>query len=95
MIDGTLMINLNPPWAGFSSESDKISKNFTVDELRALLIELGGLLPEQVWPPGEYMLNMPGRFSRDTLTKFGLIKAASVSRVSPPRISPQRLAESA
>jgi hypothetical protein len=95
MIDGTLMINLNPPCAGFSSESGKFWKNCTVDELRALLIELGGLAPEQAWPPGEYVLRMPGRFLRDTLTKFGLIKMASVSRVSPPWNSPQRFAASA
>jgi len=41
------------------------------------------------------VLRMPGRFLRDTLTKFGLIKMASVSRVSPPWNSPQRFAASA
>ncbi len=79
MIHGTLVINLDPPYAGFSSDQGQLCKNFTVEELRALISELGILAPGQVWAPRDYMVRLPGKFSSDALAKFGLIHRRSLT----------------
>ena len=85
MIDGILVINLDPPYAGFSSESGQFWKDCTVDELNALLIEIKGFMPGTSWPPREYVLRLPGHFSKDALAKFGLINLATLRSIHKPQ----------
>lgn len=82
MIDGILVINLDPPYAGFSSKYSRCIRHCTVDELCVFLNDLGHLAPGQSWPPREYILRLPGSFSKDALAKFGLIDRAAL-RVVP------------
>jgi len=90
MIDGLLMINLDPPYVGFIANSSECWKNLTVEELRALLTDLGVLAPGESWPPREYMVRARGQFSSGALARFGLVKLA-VTRSVPKSEVPPRL----
>lgn len=94
MINGILVINLDPPYAGFSGEDGHSRKNCTVDELTALLADLGGLVPGQSWPPREFVLRVSGRFSRDALHRFGLVKLASMPAIMTIKRASKRLSAS-
>lgn len=92
MVNGILAINLDPPYASFSSEHSHCLKNCTVEELRALLIDLQSLKPQQSWPPREYVLRLPGNFARETLVKFGLSKLPAVRSVPLSKQGSKQLA---
>lgn len=94
MIDGKLLVTLDPSWASFSSENSRGRKNFTLEELHALLADLGLLVPGQSWPPREYMFNLTGHFPKKILAKHGLLEFAAMrSNWKPKRVSPRLAAD--
>lgn len=73
MIDGLLVINLDPPYAAFRTERDvEHWKDCTTDELRDFLIAIEALSPDQTWPPREYVLRVFGKFDAKTLAILGI-----------------------
>lgn len=87
MLEGILVVNLDPPYVGFvkkhgnQSGDDKRMhgslRNCSLPELRQMLIELGAISPQQQWPPRDYMIRLPGSFSEATLAKIGLDTGSS------------------
>jgi hypothetical protein len=75
MIEGKLVVNLNPPYMGFTSEKHGEQwKNCTVNEVRSLLVELEAIIPQVQWPPRDYTVRISGQFPQQKLEKFGLHK---------------------
>jgi hypothetical protein len=65
MIEGTLTVNLDPPYLGFRVEAeDKIySRSCSREDIREILTEFGGLN----WPLKDCVIRMPARFSKDAI----------------------------
>lgn len=86
MVEGTLVVNLDPPYVSFVERNGEgttpspdrkrntLTKQCTIQELRNMLIDLGAILPYQQWPPRDCMMRLPGSFSQATLRKLGLEK---------------------
>lgn len=83
MIEGILLINLEPSYMGFFPKpgnaltccTDTDSWCYcTQDQIKALLLDLEILLPHQNWPPREYILRLPVTLPRTKLAKHGLAK---------------------
>jgi hypothetical protein len=82
MVEGILVVNLDPPYVGFVQNDDKQAsdhkrlrgalRNCTLPELRQMLLELGAISPQQQWPPRDCTIRVPGSFSAATLAKVGL-----------------------
>ncbi|MBX9570638.1 MAG: hypothetical protein K2X77_17230 [Candidatus Obscuribacterales bacterium] len=83
MVEGTLVVNLDPPYVSFvEHEGVKTGaerrrratafKHCTIQELRMMLIDLGAIVPYQHWPPRDCMMRLPGTYSQATLDKLGL-----------------------
>ena len=76
MIEGILTVNLDPPYCGFHSHETGFSylrsAECTVEEIRAILIELGAISPSQHWPMQECFVRLTGTFSEVQLAKLGL-----------------------
>ncbi len=81
MVEGILVVNLDPPYVGFVQNENKPGdtrkkrgsvKNCSLSELRLTLIELGAISPNQQWPPRDCAIRVPGSFSDDALAKAGL-----------------------
>lgn len=82
MVEGTLVVNLDPPYVSFVEHGAKTGAELrrrktafnhcTIQELRMMLIELGAIVPYQHWPPKDCMMRLPGSYSKDTLDKLGL-----------------------
>jgi hypothetical protein len=87
MVEGILLVNLDPPYVGFVVQQTKAPgenkrlrgalKNCSLIELRAMLLELGAITPQQQWPPGDTSLQVPGSYSAATLERMGLDSASS------------------
>ncbi|HEY9772645.1 MAG TPA: hypothetical protein V6C81_02425 [Planktothrix sp.] len=75
MIKGTLVVNLNPPYIGFTSQQDGEQwKHCTVNDVKSLLVELDAIFPQVQWPPRDCMIRVQGDFPSQKLAKFGLTK---------------------
>jgi hypothetical protein len=77
MVEGILVVNLDPPYVGFVQKNDKSKmrgklKNCTVPELRQMLLDLGAISPQQQWPPKDCTIRLPGKYSSAALEKLGL-----------------------
>lgn len=80
MVEGILVVNLDPPYIGFVQKQDKSQgkrlagalKNCTANEIRQTLLELGAITPQQQWPPRECTIRVPGSYSLAVLAKLGL-----------------------
>lgn len=79
IIQGVLVVNLEPAYIGFSHNSDdqkrSSSAEYTwrdcsVEEIRELLIELGVIAPNQSWSPGECIMRLPMELSVATLKRL-------------------------
>ena len=88
MIDGYLIVNLEPAYIGFSLARDNGEVSWhgrrycTVEEIRTLLLELGVIEPDQHWPPQELMLRLSVRISRQVLEKMELIPMTGMELAS-------------
>lgn len=73
MLKGVLIINLEPSYIGFMhSEGPSQFRDCSYDEIKELLVELGGLNTHNSWPLQEFILRLPGEYSHATLRRFGL-----------------------
>jgi len=80
MVEGILVVNLDPPYVGFVQKQDKQGdkkmrgalKNCSLQELRQTLLELGAITPQQQWPPRDCTIRFPGVFSSEALHRVGL-----------------------
>jgi hypothetical protein len=82
MVEGILVVNLDPPYVGFvvqqqnkqAGENKRLHgalKNCTLNELRQMLLELGAISPQQQWPD-DCPVHFPGSYSEAALEKIGL-----------------------
>ncbi len=90
MIEGTLVINLEPPYMGFLPKpcGQPINavgdlKNYTwhyctQTQIKDLLVELGVISTGQLWPPRECILRLPVVLPMKSLTKHGLLNIHSL-----------------
>lgn len=78
MVEGILVVNLDPPYLGFEDASDTkhargaLKNCSSLTELRQMLIELGVISAQQPWPPRDCAIRVSGSFSQTTLNKLGL-----------------------
>jgi len=87
MINGTLIVNLDPPYLAFNREAAQQDgrngcwqRYCTPAEIQALLLDLEAISPDQSWPIHEYQALLRGAFSELTLAKHGL---GPVLRIEP------------
>lgn len=90
MIEGILLINLDPPYIAFS-QAPQSSQNSdskidewrpcSVDEIRQLLIELDAILPHHPWPPQEIVLRLPITLPKSELARLSLLKLRNLESV--------------
>lgn len=74
MMHGVLIINLEPSYIGFRiHDSSSCWRDCTPDEIRSLLVDLEILDTSSHWPLKELIMRLPGSYSKDILTKYGLI----------------------
>lgn len=96
MIEGTLVINLDPPYIGFfpnrqsqpmlCPEADSWSY-CTQQQIKELLIDLDVIQANQHWPPRECILRLPIALPKVKLAKHGLTKPHSIeiATIAKPR----------
>lgn len=79
MVEGMLIINLDPPYVGFTSDvkysplqKESCWHNSTEHEIKELLHELGVLQDGRTWPPEEYVARVPVRLSGAELERLGI-----------------------
>lgn len=76
MIEGILTVNLDPPYCSFHSHLTGFnylrSAECTVEEIRAILLELGAISSGQNWPMQECFVRLTGTFSEGQLANLGL-----------------------
>lgn len=91
MVEGILVVNLDPPYVSFVEQQDKTGtdqrkrkpaavRHCTIQELRLMLLELGAIVPYQQWPPREYTIHMPGTYSQATLDKLGFEQPKALAK---------------
>lgn len=74
MIRGTFIANLDPPFVEFISDGNtRVRRPCTIEELRAILIEMEALHKTHAWPVREYVLRLPVELSREKLLKLGIL----------------------
>jgi len=89
MVEGILVVNLDPPYVGFVSQQGEVAgenkrmrgalKNCTLAELRQTLLELGAISAQQQWPPQDCTIRVPGSYSDDALARVGLATSKPMS----------------
>lgn len=80
MIEGTLIVNFEPPYIGFSMPREIGQKPLVNDlwrycskeEIRDLLIELDVISANQAWPPRDLILRLPVNLPRKVLENLNL-----------------------
>lgn len=93
MIEGTLVVNLDPPYMGFlpktSVEATTTSAcenciwcYCTLDQMRDFLVELDLIHPAQQLPTREYIFRLPSRLPLRTLDKHGLLNVRTLEFAS-------------
>ncbi|MBK9143394.1 MAG: hypothetical protein IPM23_12900 [Candidatus Melainabacteria bacterium] len=86
MIEGTLTVNLDPPYVRFhSTESDgkEVSSHYdcTREEIRTILEALGSEV-DRDWPVRDCLIRTRGSFPHDLLSTFHLIPTRLRSKAS-------------
>jgi hypothetical protein len=88
MIEGTLVVNLDPPYMGFLLNTDACENctwcYCTLEQMRDFLVELGLIHKAQQWPPREYILRLPARLPINSLAKHGLLNVRTLEFASVP-----------
>lgn len=93
MIEGTLVVNLDPPYMGFLPKTSVDTINTaacanctwcycTLEQMRDFLVELGLIHPAQQWPSREYILRLPSRLPIRSLAKHGLLNVPTLQFAS-------------
>ncbi len=90
MIEGTLIVNFDPPFIGFSSpkatkaeiEGSQLRRYCSLEEIRLLLIDLDCISEYQAWPPRELILRLPVNLPKKVLEKLNLIEIAVLKKAS-------------
>jgi hypothetical protein len=80
--NGTLQINLNPPYLCFVSNEDRTrvaSEDCSVEQIRQFLIELDIITPHDDLSHRDMQVLVAGVFSSATLAKYGLELGAEKS----------------
>ncbi len=82
MVEGILVVNLDPPYLGFVQKLKKDPglkkfpqasfKNCTLKEVHDVLLDLGVISTQQHWPPRDCMIRIPTSLPASTLKKYGL-----------------------
>lgn len=80
MIEGTLIINLDPPYIGFAHQDNYINnsqkkhswRHCSLDEIKDLLVELQVVSSQQHWPLRECVLRLPLRVPKSVMVRLGL-----------------------
>lgn len=74
MVQGTLSVNLEPPYIGLKAEhAREIRRSCTVEEIKKILLALKIITPQQHWPPKDCVMRLPGQFPGAVLARFGLL----------------------
>jgi len=93
MIEGMLVINLEPPYIGFSESSDAAAgsgspsyewRHCSQDDIRDLLIELGVISTTQSWPPRECLLRLTLPVPKKALKRLGLANLHELKALRTP-----------
>lgn len=71
-VNGTLIVNLNPPFIGFSNEDSSEFKNLSKSELTRFLIDIADGEPGMTLPK-EFQARISGDFSLQRLEEYGLL----------------------
>lgn len=91
MIEGTLVINLDPPYMGFLPKSSSQFSHYmdadtwcncTLEQIKSLLIDLDVITPAQHWPPRECILRLPVVLPRERLAKHGLATLRNLETIT-------------
>ncbi len=78
-MEGTLVLNLEPPYMGFeANKSSRQFRNCTTEEIRRLLVDLKVLAPYDYLPNTECMVNIKGTFPAEILSSYGLFKCRAL-----------------
>ena len=92
MIDGTLLVTVDPPMIGFMRPGiQAITHECTRDELISFLADIRGIPSRDFVLPKEMLVRVTGSYPRATLARYGLINVTEVKPELRPR-SPIRLA---
>jgi hypothetical protein len=95
MMQGTLVINLDPPFIGFFPKSHpRLSQQPDLDtwsyctheQIKQLLIDIDAIPSCQHWPPRECILRLPVTLSRRILAKHGLAKCNTDNQITPSSV---------
>lgn len=94
MIEGTLLINLDPPYMAFTPKvsgqsinggaSDNIRCDCTQAQIKDLLVELDVISPYQQWPLRECILRLPVVLPAKILAKHGLLNTHNLEPFAAP-----------
>src|SRR5271165_2695112 len=99
MIDGMLVINLDPASIGFSPAMEGHAENnaqishwrsCSVEDIRHLLLELDAITPDQVWPPRECVLRLSIRLPKSVIKRLDLASIHALKSLSAIREAPLR-----
>jgi hypothetical protein len=82
MIEGMLIINLDPPYMGFTPTSGRQAipvdaepwRHCTHEQIRNLLLDLDVITVSDPWPLRDCILRLPIVLSKTKLVKHGLLK---------------------
>jgi len=77
MIKGVLMINMNPPYAGFSTAEKSSWRHCSKDELLELLVAMNAVDSDHQLPL-ECQFRLTGEFPVAQLVQFGLLERGAV-----------------
>jgi hypothetical protein len=90
MVHGVLTVNLDPPYYAFDQQEPSDAYvgflSCSLDELQALLLDLGALAPGQPWPPKDYIARIKGDFSLEELSRWGLFPTCVEPLTNPDEL---------
>lgn len=74
MVNGVLCINMNPPFVSFTPSDTKsvLRRDCSVDEVLAIVREIGSIPPSQQFAPKDFIVLQPITLSFKALARFGL-----------------------
>ena len=88
MVKGVLCINRNPSYVSFTPSDTKLvtRRDCSVDEVLAILREVGGIPANQNFSPKEFTVVQPTTLSYRTLARFGLGKSMKEKKVNASKM---------
>jgi hypothetical protein len=82
MVEGILVVNLDPPYLGFVFPQKQSGcetkrwrgalKNCSEGELKQMLLDLKAISPSCQWPPAASTVQVPGNYPEAVLARIGL-----------------------